>query len=53
MAKPIEPTPILGGKDAENFERELKITEAKHDPSKEEFLNKCKEVYKETKRRVD
>ncbi len=46
MAKPIEPTPILEGKDAENLLKE--IASDSHDTKKEDFLKECEEVYKST-----
>lgn len=48
MAKPIEPTPILRGKDAEDFLKDVAKAEAKHDQKKEKFLEKCEEIYNST-----
>ena len=48
MAKPIEPTPILEGKDAENVLKELEATS--HSSEKEAFLKECKKIYKSTQR---
>ena len=44
MARPMEPTPLLGGKDKELF---LKETESvSYDPKKEKFLRECDSVFK-------
>jgi len=44
MAKPIEPTPVLKGKDAERFVEDM--LHPKYDPKKEAFLRESIEVYK-------
>jgi hypothetical protein len=44
MARPIEPTPILKGKDAERF---LKRMEEPATPEEKEFLKKAIKAYKE------
>ena len=47
MAKPIEPTPILEGKDAERLLKE--VANATFSPKKQKFLNECREIYNKTK----
>jgi len=47
MAKPIEPTPTLSGKDAQEVIIEVENTI--HSEKKEIFLKKCKEAYEQTK----
>jgi len=47
MAKPIEPTPTLTGKDAEEVLAE--IANATYSEQKEKFLKECKEAYESTK----
>jgi len=47
MAKPIEPTPILEGKDAEMLLKE--VAEARFDPVKEKFLKECDDIFNKTK----
>jgi hypothetical protein len=49
MAKPIEPTPVLEGKDAERFYKSLK--EAKYSPEKEAQLARARETYNKTRSR--
>ncbi|HEY3374978.1 MAG TPA: hypothetical protein VGK02_07960 [Candidatus Aquicultor sp.] len=49
MAKPIEPTPILEGKDAERFYESLK--NAKYSAKKEAQLKHAREISKEMRRR--
>jgi len=44
MAKPIEPTPVLKGKDAERFLKSIK--ESKYSESKDRFLKECDQTYK-------
>lgn len=39
MARPLEPTPILEGKDKEDFLK--KLTTVKYDKKKETFLKEC------------
>jgi len=46
MAKPIEPTPTLTGKDAEDLLAE--IANATYSEKKERFLKECKEAYERT-----
>lgn len=46
MAKPIEPTPILEGKDAERLLND--IASARYDKKKEEFLKECKRTFNST-----
>lgn len=50
MALPIEPTPILEGKDAKRLIKDMKIRE-KGGMSKadKKFLSECEELYKLTK----
>lgn len=48
MAKPIEPTPILEGKDAEDVLKELESVS--YSAEKAAFLKKCKEIYESTQR---
>lgn len=48
MAKPIEPTPVLEGKNAELVLKELENTN--HDSKKEKFLKECVNTYNSTKR---
>ncbi len=43
MAKPIEPTPILHGKDAKNFLKDFDST--KLTPSVEKNLERCERLY--------
>ena len=48
MAIPIEPTPILEGKDAERLLED--ISRAKYSKEKQKFLDECSEIYKKTQR---
>ena len=48
MARPIEPTPILEGEDAEQLLKEVNSTS--YSKEKEKFLNECKEIYNKTQR---
>ncbi len=48
MARPIEPTPILEGKDAERFLKE--INNVSYNPRKQAFLDECKSIFKITKK---
>ena len=48
MAKPIEETPVLTGKDAEDFLKDLST--AKYSKKKEEFLKECEEIYNSTRK---
>lgn len=50
MAKPIEPTPILEGKDAENLLKE--VDSASYDPEKEKFLKECKQIFDSTNKKL-
>jgi hypothetical protein len=43
MAKPIEPTPVLKGKDAKRLLKS--VSERIHDPEKEKFLRACDDTY--------
>lgn len=45
MAKPIEPTPTLKGKDADKFVELTHRTEANPDPEKAKFLEECFLLY--------
>jgi len=47
MARPIEPTPILKGKDAERLLNE--VDNAAYSEKKEKFLKECVDIYKKTK----
>ena len=48
MARPIDETPILEGKDAEEFLKDLNT--AKYSKKKEEFLKECEDIYRSTKK---
>lgn len=48
MAKPIEPTPILAGKDAERLLND--VDRATYNKKKEKFLKECSDIYKQTKK---
>jgi len=48
MARPIEPTPILEGKDAEKLLQE--VNSASYSKDKEKFLNECKEIFNKTRK---
>ena len=48
MARPIEPTPILEGKDAERLLRE--INTARYSPKKQAFLDECRKIFNQTKK---
>ncbi len=45
MAKAIEPTPVLKGKDAEEFIRLTKKAEKTPDPERAKFLKECLMLY--------
>jgi len=45
MARPIEPTPVLKGRDAEEFIRLTKEEEKSPAPEKARFLQKCYSTY--------
>lgn len=46
MARPIQPTPILEGKDAERLMEQMdRVT---YDEKKQKFLDDCREIYKKT-----
>ena len=47
MARPIQPTPILEGKDAERLLKE--IANATFSRKKQKFLDECREIYSKTK----
>lgn len=44
MARPIEPTPILKGKDADRLLKSVR--EPVYDPKKDSFLKACDETYR-------
>lgn len=46
MARPIQPTPILEGKDARKV-LEL-MNRATYSKKKQRFLDECREIYKKT-----
>ena len=48
MARPIEPTPILEGKDAEKLLKE--VSNVSFSPKKQLFLDECKDIFKKTKK---
>lgn len=48
MARPIQPTPILEGEDAERLLQE--IANAAFSPEKQKFLDECREIYAKTKK---
>ncbi|MBI2652856.1 hypothetical protein HYX00_05300 [Candidatus Woesearchaeota archaeon] len=48
MARPIEPTPVLEGKDAEKLIKE--VNSASYNEDKQKFLDECRDTYKKTKR---
>lgn len=50
MARPIEPTPILYGEDAERFLEDL--NNLKYSEKKERFLKECDEVYKKVTKKL-
>ncbi len=45
MAKPIEPTPVLKGQDAEEFIRLTRQEEVSPSREKAQFLHKCYHTY--------
>ncbi|MBI5046388.1 hypothetical protein HZC07_01510 [Candidatus Micrarchaeota archaeon] len=45
MAKPIQPTPILKGEDAEKFYEDLDHAESKPSPKKAQFIKECVDIY--------
>ncbi len=49
MAKPIEPTPVLSGKDAELFLEMTLRAEVTPDPERAKFLEECRKIYAERK----
>lgn len=51
MARPIEPTPILKGKDAENFLRDLQS--AKLSPKVYNNLEQCERLYDKFYSKID
>ena len=48
MARPIQPTPILEGKDAERLLRE--VNSANYNHKKQIFLDECKKIFNQTKK---
>ncbi len=50
MARPIEPTPVLEGKDAEELLKEMES--AIHNSEKEEFLKECKNIFNSTQEKL-
>ncbi len=48
MAKLIEPTPVLEGKDAERLLNE--ISSATYNPKKQVFLDECKHIFEQTRK---
>ena len=48
MARPIEPTPVLEGKDAEKLIKE--VNSASYNKDKQNFLDECRDTYKKIKR---
>jgi hypothetical protein len=46
MAKPIEPTPILEGKDAERFLQSMVSEQTDPDPKRLKFLEEAKESFR-------
>jgi len=46
MARPIEPTPILEGKDAVRLLED--VDRATYNGKKEKFLKECSDIYKKT-----
>ncbi|MBS3131990.1 hypothetical protein J4212_06155 [Candidatus Woesearchaeota archaeon] len=49
MAKPIEPTPVLGGKSAESFIRDL--NSVAYSEKKQFFLDECGEIFNKTSKK--
>ncbi len=49
MAKPIEPTPEITGKDAEKFLRLTQRAQETPDPEKAKFLEDCRKICAECK----
>lgn len=48
MARPIEPTPILEGRDAERLLED--ISKDTYSEKKQKFLDECAEIYKKTQK---
>ncbi|HLD87363.1 MAG TPA: hypothetical protein VJB12_04835 [Candidatus Nanoarchaeia archaeon] len=48
MAKPIEPTPVLEGKDALRLLKE--VNSAGYSKEKARFLDECSKIYRKTKK---
>lgn len=48
MAKPIEPTPILRGKDADRFYKSLE--NEKYSPAKEAQLERARDAYNKARK---
>ena len=49
MAKPIESTPVLEGKNAEEFLRQTLSEESAVSPKKAKFLHECFDIYQKYK----
>lgn len=49
MAKPIEPTPVLRGKDAAAFIKAMKASESRPAPAKSAYLKHCRKVFRATR----
>lgn len=49
MAKPIEPTPQITGKDAEKFLKLTSQAESTPNPTHAKFLEECRKIYSERK----
>ncbi len=49
MAKGIEPTPVLSGKDAENFLKQMREEETHPNAQKARFLEECFLLYSQRK----
>ena len=48
MARPIAPTPILEGKDAQRLL--IQVANATFSQKKQNFLDECKDIYAKTKK---
>jgi hypothetical protein len=48
MAKPIEPTPVLEGKDALRLIKE--VNSASYSKEKAKFLGECSDIFRKTKK---
>lgn len=49
MAKPIEPTPVLRGKDAAAFLKAMRASESRPAPAKSAYLERCRKVFRATR----